>query len=266
MRWRSRNKQDGFTVLEVLISIFLLVIISFAIYQSTTETYKLRDVLSHEGEFYNTVRLSMSVFQRDLENAYSPLTLSPEPTSSASPSPLGGGGGGSVDTEPQENTPNEYYASSRDRHGIRPSRLHGTESVLTWISSSNLRMYRDSRESEFLKVKYELVGEKDPDYPTGLKMLVRTVSPDAFEYDEDKDQSRKRYTLLHGIKSWKYRYYSREKKQWLGSWDSDSSDYKNLLPDLVEIQLEVEAPKGLNFSGAYQFRPETPLNGLPSTL
>lgn len=263
MKWRSPSNRDGFTVLEVLISIFLLVIISFAIYQSTTETYKLRDVLSNEGDFYNTVRLSMSVFQRDLENAYSPLSISPEPAASASPSPPSAS---TADAESQENTPNEYYASSKDRHGIRPSRLHGTENTLTWISSSNLRMYQDSRESEYLKVKYELVSERDPDYPPGLKMLVRTVSPDAFEYEEEKDQSRKRYTLLHGIKNWKYRFYSKEKKQWLGSWDSDSSDHKNLLPDLVEIQLEVDAPKGLSFNGSYQFRPETPLNGLPATL
>ncbi len=273
----NSRSQHGFTVLEVLISMFLLVVISFAIYQSTTQTFKLRDVLSTEGEFYNGVRLSLAVFQRDIENAYSPIALRPE----ASPSPSPGAGAG-MDTgaalfEVDPNAPanaqpgadmqeSEFYASRKDKYGIRPSRLNGTESSLTWISTSNHRIYKDSRESEFLKVRYELENDDDPAYEPGLKMLVRTVSPEAFEYNEENDSSRKRYPLLHGIKAWKFRYYHKENKQWMQSWDSDSADNQDRLPDLVEVQLEVKAPRSLSFDGVYQFKPELPLNGLPSTL
>jgi len=130
-------------------------------------------------------------------------------------------------------------------------------------------MYRDSRESEFLKVRYELAPENDKDFAAGTRMLIRTVSTDAFEYDEDKDQARKSYTLLHGIKSWRFRYYSTQKKQWLSSWDSDASDNpggRDKFPALVEVQLEVSAPQSLSFDGVYQFRPEIQLDGIPATL
>ncbi|MFN7684315.1 MAG: type II secretion system protein GspJ [Oligoflexia bacterium] len=273
MSFRSLSRDAGFTILEVLIAMFLLVVISFAIYQATTETFKLREVLTTEGDFYNGVRLSLSVFQRDFENAYSPNALRPEPSPSTESRP--GTGSTAADlfdpqagavTEASELVPSEYYANRRDRFGIRPSRMNGKESTLSWISNSNLRIYRDSPESEYLKVRYALENETDPDYEPGLKMLVRTVSPAAFEYDEDRDKSSKRYTLLHGIKSWKFRYYSKERKQWLTSWDSDTSDHQDRFPDLIEIQLEVKAPKGLSYDGVYQFRPELPLNGLLPTL
>lgn len=262
MRWPSRSDSGGFTVLEVLISIFLMVVISFAIYQATTETYRLRDVLSGEGEFYNTVRLSMSVLQRDIENTFTPVSLRPEPV----PGPQQPGEEAPPGTP--EITPNPFYASSIDKHGIRVTRFEGKDSQLAWVAASNVRMYRDSRESEFLKVRYELAPENDPDFPAGqgLRRLVRIVSPDVFEYDEDKDKSARNYTLLHGIKNWKFRYYSTEKKQWFDSWDSDASDTREKLPDLIEVRLEVTAPKGLSYDGHYQFRPEMPTDGIPSTL
>src|SRR5687768_12421427 len=80
MSSRSRNNdpESGFTIIELLISIALLVIISFSIYQATTETYKLRDVLQDEGEFYNGVRMAMTIMNRDVVLLYSPLNVVPD--------------------------------------------------------------------------------------------------------------------------------------------------------------------------------------------
>src|SRR3954471_16711499 len=78
-RCRNRNT-SGFTLLEVLISIFLLVVISLAIYNATTESYRLRDSLANEGDFYNGIRLSMSVLERDIALVYSPTIMIPEDT------------------------------------------------------------------------------------------------------------------------------------------------------------------------------------------
>src|SRR5215213_6023098 len=73
-------EQAGFTLLEVLISISILVFISFGIYQATTNTFRLRDVLMNEGDFYNGIRMASSVVQRDVALIYSPaLILPPKP-------------------------------------------------------------------------------------------------------------------------------------------------------------------------------------------
>jgi len=270
---RDRASQSGFTLLEVLISMFLLVVISFATYQATTETFKLRDVLSTEGEFYNSIRLAVSILQRDLENAYSPVALRPEQKPRAN-------GGQDDQLQPQQQqqipppgfglnrdiTQSDFFSSEVDKYGIRPTRLSGTDAKLLWVNSANMRMYRDSRESDFLKISYFLEQEKDSEYEPGSSTLVRSASPDVFVYDESKDKDVKTYRLLHGIRKLKFRYYRKDKDQWSDSWDSESSDTKELFPDIVELQIEVSAPKGLSFEGRYQIRPEVPLNGVPSTL
>ncbi len=277
MKWRSvsnrhQNQTRGFTLLEVLISMFLLVVISFATYQATTETFKLRDVLSTEGEFYNSIRLAVSILQRDLENAYSPVVLRPEQRPRAIP------GQEELQAQQQQQIPppgfglnrdimqSDFFSSEIDRYGIRPTRMSGTDSKLFWVNAANMRMYRDSRESDFLKISYFLEQEKDSEYEPGSSTLVRSASPEAFIYDETKDKAVKIYRLLHGIRKLKFRYYRKDKDQWSDSWDSESADTKESFPDIVELQIEVSAPKGLNFEGRYHIRPEVPLNGIPATL
>jgi prepilin-type N-terminal cleavage/methylation domain-containing protein len=70
------NTTAGFTLIEVLISIVILTFISLGIYQSTTETFHLREILSNEGDFYNSIRLSMNIMQRDISMIYSPTLMS----------------------------------------------------------------------------------------------------------------------------------------------------------------------------------------------
>src|SRR3954470_4695672 len=72
------NSEAGFTLLEVLISMVILMFIGIAISQMTTKTFELRDVLSNEGDFYNGIRLSMQIIQRDVALMYSPVLILPD--------------------------------------------------------------------------------------------------------------------------------------------------------------------------------------------
>jgi hypothetical protein len=71
---------------------------------------------------------------------------------------------------------------------------------------------------------------------------------------------------LHGIKKFKLTYYRRDTDQTTNSWDSDSTDSKNLYPDQVILNLEVEGPDHMSFEGIYKFRPEIPLHGLDASI
>src|SRR5690606_38768915 len=84
MIFDSRNSQSGFTLLELLIAIVILAFISLAIFQATTNSFRLRDLLLVEGDFYNEIRLSMDVLERDLTLIYSPKMMIP-PKDSATP-------------------------------------------------------------------------------------------------------------------------------------------------------------------------------------
>jgi prepilin-type N-terminal cleavage/methylation domain-containing protein len=278
MNSRRQNSEAGFTLIEVLISVVVLTFISLGIYQLTTQTFRLRDSLSIEGEFYNSIRLAMNVLGRDVAAIYTPELMKP-PT----PQPSGNPAGGVVAAAPPDvdfqnllstdagrTTP--FWLPAIEKSGLRPSHFIGTDLKISFLALSHVRIYRDAPDSIFAKISYELVHDENPGVPgvTDALMLVRTESTNAFDDDDRRDRNYSRkLPLLHGIKKLKYRYWKKDGTatgKWDTSWDNEKEDYKGKFPDLVEVTFEVIGPEHLSFEGIYKFRPEVPLRGLdPST-
>ena len=280
---RSPECEGGFTLLEVIIVMAILVFISFGIYQATTESFKLRDVLSIEGEFYNEIRFSMSVMQRDISLIYSPMLLLPTPAASASPTAQTPASAQQAQQQAQEKAKSfagtelilesQYWLVANDVSGLRPSHFIGTENKISFISVSHRRIYKDSPESEFAKISYEIkkdetsiyLDPKDIDRLRDTMILVKTENADAFEMDDTKakdDPMQHQYTLMHGIKTFKFRYYRKDNTQWYPNWDNDKDDLYGLFPDIIELTVQVAGPKNLSYDGVYQMRPEVPLSAL----
>lgn len=268
------RSQAGLSLLEVLIAMAIMVFISFAIYQATTETYKLRDVLSVEGDFYNGIRLSMGLVERDLEMTYSPHLMVPQAAPSGAPS-----GAGTPRAVAQGPSPgmqavmqsdagrtSAFWLPAVDESGIRPSRFVGTGTKMTFVSASHDRVYKDKPESAIHKVTYEIRRDdyRDPLIETAdLQALVRTEVVNAFDDDERRDKAfSKSYTILRGIKKMQFRYWRKDKERWESSWDNDREEFRNRYPDRVEVLVEVLGPYRLSFEGQYWFRTEVPVNGL----
>jgi hypothetical protein len=267
---------------------FILMFIGIAIYQMTTKTFELRDVLSNEGDFYNGIRLSMQIMQRDVALLYSPTQIlpnwpPPQPGAQGSQLPPQFGGQPTPPPAPQntqdqldinsgENAQaKDYWGPMVDKSGIRPMRFVGTDTKMTFVSVSHIRIYKDTPESEFAKVAYELVKDEHNDDVQDAQLLVKTESPNVWEDEERNDKFRKVYPILHGLKKLKFRYWRKDKGQsnfangFVNSWDSDKEDTKNIYPDLIEITIEVHGPSKLEFDGVYNFRPEVPLSGIPAS-
>jgi len=258
--------QAGFTLIEVMIAMVLLVIISISIYQATTQTYALRDKLMHEGEFFNGIRLSMGILERDFSMLYSPVLMKPE-DKRTNPPPADAQDLQAI-IEADQGVQQQFWGAVVDKTGIRPSKFVGTDNKLSFISASHVRIYKNAAESEFAKVTYELQNDRSglPSAELG-QVLVKTSNPNAFDEDDspgnaDKAKLKRVYPLLPGVKSLKYRYYRKDKDQWGTSWDSDSADTKNIYPDMIECTIEVVGPSRLMFTGVYKFRPEVPLRGI----
>ena len=261
--YSEHHDEEGFTLLEVMISMVILVFISLGIYQATTETYRLREILANEGDFYNSIRLSMDVFQRDVSLIYSPMILLRAPDPNAPPDPnltqlLNDGDGSQV---------SQFWTAVTDRSGIRASHFMGSATKMSFIAASHMRIYKNAPESEFSKISYDLnKDEGNPDVPDA-QVLVKSENTDAFNMDDRADTKMSHiYPLLHGIKKLNFRYYRKDKDVWSGSWDSDREDYKNLYPDIIEVTVQIDGPTKLSFDVIFKFRPEIPLHGLdPST-
>ncbi|MCM2324120.1 MAG: prepilin-type N-terminal cleavage/methylation domain-containing protein [Oligoflexia bacterium] len=272
MSSRSRNR-SGFTLLEVLIALAILVFISLGIYQATVETYRLRDILSTEGDFYNQIRLSMEIMQKDLAAMYSPGLMAPAPSPSPGiPAPGSGGFGVPAAPDAESQTllsgelgqTSEFWLPATDKTGLRNSRFKGTETKMSFITLSHQRIYKDSPESDFSKVTYELLRDENNRDAETL-VLVKTENAEAFNTDDQREKEKSRsFFLLPGITKARFRYLRKNKEEWkeYSAWDNASEDFKNAYPDLIEVSLSVKGPSRLTFEGVFKLRPEVPLRGI----
>lgn len=276
----QRSDTEGFTLVEVMIAIVLLVMISVAIYQATTQTFRYRARAISEGDFYGGIRLAMGLIDRDVAALFSPVNFNPKnfekdsnPISADQSAGAVAAPGAPVDQQFQLEEllrselgqANDYWLGATDLSAIRPSRFIGTENRIQFVSASHMRVYKNMPESEFNKIIYELRDDKDSQVVEGTKLLVRIENPAVFS-EEKKVQDPKLYPLLPGVKTFKFRYYRKDKKAWEVSWDTNREDMKGLYPDLIELTAEVLGLNRLAFSAIYMFKPETPFYGIDPTL
>lgn len=263
MNSKCRNK--GFTLIEVMIAMIILVFISFGIYQAIVQTYQLRDDLTHEGDFHNNIRMAMSILDRDITQIYSPLLMVPPRPKNAPPpdaqelAMMTSGDWAQI---------TEFWGTVLDKTGIRPSRFKGTTSQLSFIATSHIRIYKDAPESELAKVSYEIKPDTDKPLIADSYVLIKSTSPNVYEIDDQKDKWMIRMPLLRGIKKFNFSYFRLDKDQTVSSWDSESesSGTKSLYPEIVQVELEVWGHGLLKFNGNYKFRLEIPFYGLDSTI
>lgn len=249
--------RNGFSLIEIMISIAILALISIMVTQTTTKSFQLREDLANEGEFHNGIKLAMNVVERDITHVFSPQMMMVKPKN----------------TEAQEaftqSAPNPapFWGSVLDPSGIRSSRFQGQERKMSFITSAHERVYKDARESIFAKITYSI--ESDPKPEEGLEgtlALFRTINTNAFDVDGDDRKNDKTYKILSGIKSASFKYFQRGKDVWQRTWDTESNEYKNHFPDTVELFFEVTSPKKLSFQGRFHYRLEVPIHGIfPST-
>jgi prepilin-type N-terminal cleavage/methylation domain-containing protein len=281
MNSSCRNKSAGFTLIEVMITMAILAFISLGIFQAVTSSFKIRDELSQEADFYTGIRLAMGIMNKDISMIYSPtLLLNTQPQTSPSGTPQNPGGTPQFDesqiaaaTAADLSRSFTFWSAAADKSGLRPSRFVGTDSKMTFISATHFRVYKDSPESEFAKITYDVEPDSEPPI-NGFKVpdsniLVKQTSANVFDNDDLRDrESTHKYTLIRGITSSKFSYYKWVDNSFTAytSWDSDKEDFKWQIPDMVRIDIEIKGPTGLSYTGFYEFKPELPFHGLNPTF
>jgi len=278
----NRTAISGFTLIEVMISLFILVIIGVATSKAVIDAAKLKENLKDETEFSSEFRTSVTLLERDLNQVFNPrwflapgaVALNPyeQPTQ---PIP------GKLSAQEVNNRLRgmafqsfDYWGKVYDTSGIRPSRFKGDEKSMSFVSASHIRVYQQKRESIYAKIRYELV--KQPENPNlskeqnqtnaDLFSLIKTENTRAFDLEDPREAPYiQYYTILNQIKSIKFRYFKTGEKNPLNSWDSDSEEFKGAFPESVEMELSLRALNGRTMDANVLFKLETPNEVLPTT-
>lgn len=194
-------KRNGFTLLEVMIALAILAGMSLVLFYSSSQIIQSKADTEERDDAYHSVTQSMNRISDDLSMAF--LMKSREL--------LGANFDGEIN-------------------------FLGTEERMDFVSMSNQRFIRDSKEGEAAEISYYL--EPMPDEP-GKKRLMRRQSP---AIDKDLQAGGRAYPLVENIEGIHFEYLDEKSGEFKKLWDTKSVDFTNKLPQAVKIEIEVILP------------------------
>lgn len=244
----SAYKEGGFTLIEILISIFLLAIMTLGVMNVTQDSMNTMD---RTNEFNNNnlrIETAFSRFEWDLIQVYSPLYFSSVmnvnqnlgvTTNTQQPPPQDN----PDETPPGQQPPatqvnpalQAFYQQMLSRfernerfitlskEGLPIPRLYAPEkNVLEFFTSSNRRKMENTPQSHFAWVRYGLmdqdVGNDDkvhPEMPTTVKNFTRWFTPtDPYRPERIQIDDIKGAVLLRNVESLEFQYWDYKRKRW----------------------------------------------------
>ena len=208
---RSSSPTRGFTLVEVIIALTLLVVIGTAVARSMAISFETKDVVSRVNDRYHEGRVVMSRIARELRMSFLRAEV------------------------PQAN---------REEEPAVVTRFVGDESEIYFASTAHTRIYADLRESDQCEIAYFL-KRGDRDSPYRGKTLYRRESR---RLDNKPDKGGFIWPVVEGVKTLKFEYWDDEKEigddAWQRDWDSHENELEPLLPARVRITLELEGSDG----------------------
>jgi len=263
-----RKMQDsGFTLLEVMIAISLLSFVLVSVISTTNNSIDMKERVTSEDKYKLQLETAMEKIDWDFSQIYTPLYFSrqyqPKKKKNAD---------GSEDrdsfSEPHTD-PKMNRFSGRDRYSFLsengvpvPKYTSEDKHKFTFLTSSNRRLYAESKESMFAWVRYELVSESSLDIKeedvegenqSGEYALVRTYSPmDTYNNDHNDFDKMKPQVLLTDLKSLQFFYWDKKSKKYVERL-SQTQDKENLVW-AIKMELTRIDPQGIEYNRTRYYR------------
>ncbi len=190
----------GFTLIEVILSIVLLVTLSLAALDVIRNTLNIKSSLGESVAVHQQVNTVMSKISMDLEHTFI------------------------IHTRKEG-----YNATERSTKTIFDRRTDGSLRMTTMVRHPRVK---DAHESDQTLVVYELKSDEDR---SGQKILWRGESK---VIPEDLGADIPMVILMNGVKDFKVSLW--DGNRWLDSrWNTNRSEFRNKLPHMVRVELEV---------------------------
>jgi len=223
-------KEKGFTLLEVLIAVFILALMSLIIWQITNNTYRGTSKAEKYDAIYQNARLALKRVTGDLSMAFL-----------VSANMQGRFPDGSVSFEP-----------------VFIGEDTGDSDKVDFVSFSNQRLVKNEKASDQIEVGYYVAD--CPDKEEKVSCLMRRSST---YVDKDIKEGGDTFPAAEGIKKFNLEYYDKEKAEWRGGWDSKDPAYLNKLPRAVRVTISFDDPSGEEEEIIFTESVEIPLSTAP---
>jgi general secretion pathway protein J len=203
------RSKDGFTLMEILIAIFILAVVLSMLYGAYTGTFRNIDETASRADMYDMARIALDRMVEDLQCAY--LSRSAE-----------------EETPEGEETPTTRFV------GELAERDGGRTDTLRFSSTAHLVFHEEDADLDQTEITYE-AGEMDEE---GRFALFRSDTPSLTILSEEETQGA---VLCEGLHALRLTYYD-ETGEAYDRWDSMEDSFKDKLPARVSIFLEFVNP------------------------
>lgn len=200
----------GFSLLEVLIAVFILAIMSMMIWQITSNAYRGSEKTGRYNDIYQYARISLKKLTEDLAMAFL-----------IGPAMQG--------KRPDGTVTFETGFTGEDQ---------GDSDRVSFVSFSNIRTIKNEKRSDIVKVEYYV--EQCPDTEERTSCLMRKES---FQLDKDIKDTGSAFPIAKKVKRFNLEYYDPVKQEWRADWSTNDPVYMNKLPRAVRISIGFEEPR-----------------------
>ena len=197
----------GFTLVEILIAMFIFAIVLSTIYTSYTGTFRIVDETEHQADIYRMARIALERMQEDLESVYIPRNLK------------------SSKSEEDSGQVFEFVGEDMEIKG-------SSADSLRFISRAHLVFSEQEQASGTAEIGYYAV---ENDAEEGL-VLYRKDAPGGIEASGEDTGG---LVLCEKLRSVNFTYHDAEGEEH-DNWDSTTEAFKDRIPQMVSILLEFE--------------------------
>jgi general secretion pathway protein J len=201
----NRKTRPGFTLLEILIAMFILAIVLSTIFTSYTGTVRIVDQTEREAEMYAMARIALERMIQDLESAYFP-TSKKSPESEKGPVQQAG-----------------FVGEDKEIDGR-------SADTLRFVSSAHLVLEEEGDGSGVAEIAYRVEENEEG----GRLVLYRADTPEFEKVSEEKTDGA---ILCEGLFSVNFTYTDSDGEVY-ENWDSGEEKFKDRMPVMVSILLE----------------------------
>jgi len=195
-------RRRGFSMLEVMVAISVLVVIGGLVVGTLSNTLKARDMLAADDEVQQSARVAISNLTHELQLAY--LTAN-------------------------------VAAVNTFRTVFVATDMDPVDTL--WFSTlSHRRLYRNTRECD--ETEITIWPEDDPDL-RGLSVLLHREAP---RIDNEPAKDGVILPMAHGVKRLDLKFLDGQTAEWENAWDTTGTETPNRLPRAVKIILVISAP------------------------